>query len=112
MRCNKQRKGLVGGLIPIFFKVHGTLGREVLAVCDKEVCGKVLKAGEIEFFASESFYKGEELKEAELKEMLHEFDNVNLVGNKAVGIALQEKLISDENVVEIAGVKHVQIFKI
>jgi hypothetical protein len=37
---------------------------------------------------------------------------VNLVGNKAVGIALAENLVSEESVMEIAGVKHVQIFKI
>ena len=112
MRCNKQRKGLVGGLVPIFCKVHGSLGKEILAVCDKELCGKTLKSEDLEFVVSEGFYKDKELEESELKKMLREFDNVNLVGNKAVGIALEEKLASEENVVEIAGVKHVQMFKI
>lgn len=61
---------------------------------------------------SEGFYKERELEEAKLKKMLHEFENINLVGNKAVGIAVEEKAVLPESVVEITGVKHVQIFKI
>jgi len=71
-----------------------------------------LKAGEIEFSVSESFYRGEEILEQALKEKLKEFDNVNLVGNKAVGIALEEKAVVSESVIEISGVKHVQMFTI
>ncbi len=48
----------------------------------------------------------------ELRSKLHEFGSINIVGNKAVQIALDEGVVSDENVLEIAKVKHVQIFKI
>ena len=48
----------------------------------------------------------------ELRNKLHEFENINIVGNKAVQVALDEGVVSDENVIEIAKVKHVQIFKI
>lgn len=48
----------------------------------------------------------------ELQSKLHEFGNINIVGNKAVQVVLDEGLVSDENVIEIAKVKHVQIFKI
>ena len=98
--------------VPIFFKVHGIAGKEVLAACDKELCGKVLKQGEMEFFVSEVFYKGEETSKQALKAKFQEFDNINLVGNKVVSAALEENLVSKECVIEINGVKHVQIFKI
>ncbi len=82
-----------------------------MAVCDKELCGKTLRAEKIEFRVSEKFYKERELAESEFKKILHEFDNINLVGNKTVGIALEEKAVLPESIIEIAGVKHVQIFK-
>jgi len=99
-------------MVLIYCKVHFSQGTRVLAVCDKALCGKTLKEKGIEFIVSESFYKGEEITVEELKEKLQEFGNVNIVGNKAVGIALQEKLVGKESVIEIAGEKHVQIFKI
>ena len=99
-------------MVFIFCKVHGTGSNTVLAVCDKEILGKTLKEGKISFSASQSFYKGAEVGEEELRKKIREFGNVNIVGNKAVSIALEEKLVSQESIVEIAGVKHVQIFKI
>jgi len=83
-----------------------------LAVCDKELCGKTLKGKEIEFFVSKGFYNGEPVSIKELRGKLREFENINIVGNKAVKIALEEGIVSEENVIEIAKVKHVQIFKI
>ncbi len=111
LRCFKQRKGTVK-VVPIFHKVHGQGNEKVLAACDKEVLGKRLEQGKICFEVKESFYKGSEIEEAELRKKLHEFENINLVGNKAVALALEEKLALEENVMEIAGTKHVQIFKI
>lgn len=87
-------------------------GRQILAVCDRELVGKELKQGKISFSVSEQFYKDKEIDEAGFRQALHEFDNINIVGNKAVAIALEEKLASEESVKEIQGIKHVQIFKI
>ncbi len=84
----------------------------VLAVCDKELCGKTFKGKETEFVVSKDFYKGEPVSIKELQGKLHEFESINIVGNKAVQVALEEGIVSDENVIEIAKVKHVQIFKI
>ena len=41
--------------------------------------------------------------------MLHQFGNINLIGNKAVETALEEKFARAEQVIEIAGIKHLQI---
>lgn len=99
-------------MIPILFKVHGSGANAVLAACDKELCGKTLKSEKLEFLVSEGFYKGNEITEDNLRNKLHEFDNVNLVGNRVVSIAIEENLVLEENVIEISKVKHVQIFKI
>lgn len=99
-------------MVQILFKIHTMGAKEVLAVCDQEVCGKTLRGNKVELNVIESFYKGKKITEQELKTKLHAFENINIVGNKAVGIAIGEKLASEDNVIEVAGVKHVQIFKI
>ena len=83
-----------------------------MAVCDKELCGKTLKGKETEFIVSKGFYNGEPVSIKELRGKLHEFESINIVGNNAVQVALEEGIVSEENVIEIAKIKHVQIFKI
>jgi len=96
----------------IVYKVHGSGGKSILAACDLELCGSTLKAGKIEFLVSEGFYKGEEISKEALGKKLHEFENINLVGNRVVEIAISENLVSKENVLDLGKAKHVQIFKI
>ena len=81
----------------------------MLAAADKELIGKTLSGNGIKFEVSEQFYKGEEITSEELAKMLHEFGNINLVGEKAVAVALGEKLAGESQVLEIEGVKHIQI---
>ena len=81
----------------------------MLAAADKELIGKTLRGNGIELEVSEKFYKGEEIAPKELREMLHEFGNINLIGEKAVSAALDEKLAEKSQVLEIAGAKHLQI---
>ncbi|HLD58080.1 MAG TPA: DUF424 family protein [archaeon] len=95
----------------IFHKIHSSGTNFVLAVCDRELLGKTLKRGELEFKVSESFYGNKGITEAKLKKLLHEFGNINLVGKKSVGIALKERLLSEKNIIDISGVPHAQIFQ-
>jgi hypothetical protein len=57
----------------------------------------------------EGFYRGKAIPKEELKSLLHQFSNINLVGDRAVAAALEEKLANKEQVLEIGGVKHLQI---
>ena len=83
-----------------------------MAVADKELIGKTLKDKNIELEVREKFYNGEEISKEELKTLLREYGNINLVGNKAVGVAIEEKLASEKQVMKIDGIKHVQIMMV
>ncbi|MFH1240283.1 MAG: DUF424 family protein [Candidatus Diapherotrites archaeon] len=96
----------------IYFKSHKSPKGNVLAVCDKELIGKILEENHFHFEIYESFYKGEKITPKKLKKLIHEFDNINLVGEKSVGIAISEKIASEKNVIRIKNVPHVQIFTI
>ena len=96
----------------IYCKIHSTPEGEVLAACDKKLVGKTLREREINFSVSESFYREEEVTEQKIAELLEEHHNVNLVGEKCVGIAVKKGLINKTSVIRIAGVPHAQIFRV
>lgn len=96
----------------IFYKIHSNSLGNILAVCDKEVVGKNLEEGNYFLEVKESFYKGKEVNAEELAEKLKEFENINLVGEKCIGVALKEEMANEKSVIKIAKVPHLQIFKI
>lgn len=88
-------------------------GKTVLACCDKELAGKILKKGELEFEVKESFYKDQKVSKEKLKELLEEADSINLIGEKTVSVALGSSWIKKEDIITIDGkIPHAQIFKI
>jgi len=92
--------------------LHNAQGIEVLACCDSELVGKTLKDGEITFEVREKFYREFEVSEERLAELLKEASNANLVGKKAVGVALKQGLITESSIKLIENTPHVQIFRI
>ncbi len=88
-------------------KIHDAgMGRTVVAVCDKELIGKRLMQDEIEINVTERFYKGDEVNEAEIVKILSEAANINLLGKKAVDLALKTGIIDKEDILMIQGVPH------
>jgi len=90
-------------------------GKEkIVAVCDSELIGKVLREGELvlnlEKYAS--FYQGEEADEAAVEKELLTATSINLVGKKATGIAKKMKLVKESDFIKIQKVPHVQIYRI
>ena len=85
---------------------------KLLAACDREILGKKLKFGEIDFEIKKSFYFERFAEKKEIIPLLKEAKIINLIGNEIVNLAAELKLINKENVKFIDGVAHVQIYKI
>jgi len=81
-------------------------------VADKELIGKTIKRKNVEFEVSEEFYGKEPISAGELKQKLSKYANINLIGEKAVAVAIEENLARGKQVKEIAGVKHLQVIVI
>ena len=58
---------------------------------------------------SEIFYKGEAVGRDALVDRMKSVSIMNLVGDEVVTIAIEEGYASEDNVIEIDGVKHVQV---
>lgn len=64
------------------------------------------------FEIKEKFYREFELSEERLAELLKNAGNANLVGKKAVNVAIKHGFISNSSVKFVQGIPHVQIFRI
>ena len=95
-------------------KVHSRQGEKIVALCDKELLGKVLKEGEtvLDLENYREFYEGEEASEEKAKEHLKDASSANLVGKKSVKIALEMELAKEEDVKHIESVPHLQVYRI
>lgn len=83
----------------------------VLATCDAELLGRILRDGKIVFEVKEGFYKGSKVSVEEAIELVKQCTIVNMVGKHIVDRAVQEGLIHPEAILEISGVPHAQIVK-
>ena len=99
-------------MIILYIKVYELQGQRILACCDREMLGRTLRDGEIQFEISEVFY-GRELDTAErLRDELARCTIANVVGSRAVGLAVECGAVREENVIFICGVPHVQMMRL
>ena len=100
------------GAPALYCKTYSVDNNTVLACCDKEVLGKNLKEGNYDVHIEEDFYRGEEINEEKLAELLKESNNINLFGKKSVGVALKQGLLSEKDIIKIEGIEHAVIMRL
>ena len=92
----------------IYVKVH----KDVVALCDEDIIGKTFEDSKRKLEVSERFYRGDLLDEEKVIGVLKKSKNLNLVGNNVVKIALDNGIISKEEVIKIGEVNHAQIYTV
>lgn len=89
----------------MFVKIIKTY-RNVVAVCDKELLGKVFEEGIRLLDVKESFYRGEQVSEEKAIEIMKKYfvedATFNIVGARSVQAALNAGIISEENIGEVS----------
>jgi uncharacterized protein len=98
----------------MYAKKHIAKEGPVVALCDKELIGKVLREGELvlDLKKYSGFYVGEIVGKAKAKEMLKDAISINLVGKKSLALALELKLCKSGEEKNVAGVPHLQIYRL
>ena len=97
----------------MFVKIHKTY-RDVVAICDSELIGKIFYEGKFQLDVKENFFKGDTLKgtskisEEEvikiMKEMSAEDSTFNIIGEKSVNAGLKAEIISEDGIKKIQGI--------
>lgn len=84
-------------------------GRERLfAVCDEELVGRSFKQGQLRLTVNPDFYDGFRAGEDEFERHLRSCTVANLVGQRAVDLAIELGYVAKDNVLTIEGVPHAQ----
>jgi len=90
-------------------KIHKSY-RDLVAVCDTELLGKYFEEGGFQLDVKESFYKGDEIDDDELQEILQDMRKedatFNIVGKKSVQASINAEIISEESVKKISGIPY------
>lgn len=99
----------------IYFKKYDAEKGAILAMCDEELIGKVIKEGEvvIDLDKYSGFYKGDLISEAEAAEVLNDdIFSANIVGKRSIEAVVKAGLAKHGDERIIAGVPFLQIFTI
>lgn len=85
----------------------------VLALCDENLLGKVFEDGDLclDLKKSKSFYEGKRVSQAQALELLKNAENINVVGKKSVA-AVKLAFGKTGKALEIAGVPHLQVYRV
>ncbi|MCW6160405.1 MAG: DUF424 family protein [Candidatus Micrarchaeales archaeon] len=101
----------------IYIRIHNSDNGSVVAMCDKALIDRVLIEGEIvmDIKTYASFYNDKLVGKDEAKRMIGEADGIysaNIVGEEAVGIALEMKIIEAENILNIQKVPYAHAYRV
>lgn len=89
-------------------KIHKREGKTIVAVCDDNLSGKRIEEGDLQLDLTSDFYSGEERSGVEAGDIMRNADVVNLVGEEAVKIGIEEGIIEKSNIIYVAGIPHAQ----
>ncbi|MHA1733853.1 MAG: DUF424 domain-containing protein [Promethearchaeota archaeon] len=97
----------------VYFKIHESQGKTVVAACDEILLGREIhdKSNNRKVKVSEGFYGGELTTVEKCVEILEKCDNINIIGEKIVKIAIERNLIHASAVIQIDQIPHAIRFR-
>jgi hypothetical protein len=97
----------------MYVKIHrNSSGDEVVAVCDRELLNTSIRSGELEIVISEAFYGGKLSTADEVSKLLCAADNVNIMGERSVSLAIELGLVGKDGCIRIGSVPHAQVIRL
>lgn len=93
-------------------KIHRYSGvSHIVAVCDTELLNTTLTDDDLTIHVSEAFYGTTECTEDEVKEGIQSASNCNLIGKKAIRIAIECGILDENGYMMVGNVPHAQIYR-
>jgi hypothetical protein len=87
----------------------------LVSVCDADCLGETFAHDRGELEVTESFYGGAEAEAAGAERVvasLRRATTANLVGERAVGLAVEAGLVDEDRVLELDGTRHAQLVRL
>ncbi|MFC4436222.1 MULTISPECIES: DUF424 domain-containing protein [Natrialbaceae] len=83
----------------------------LVAVCDADVLGETFESDELSLTVTEEFYGGETVDESAVVDSLSRATVANIVGSRAVELAIEEGFIDEANVLDVGSTRHAQLLR-
>lgn len=83
----------------------------LVAACDEHLVGQCFREDALKLDVNEGFYKGDSVPGERLIQELQEASIANLVGEKTIGVAIENGFIDADSVILIGGVPHAQMVR-
>ena len=97
----------------MFIKIHHSPGvADVVAVCDRELLNTTISDDKLTVRVHDSFYGTTLVSEDEVRSALEKAGNINLMGERAVNVAISLGLITRSECIMIGNVPHAQIYQV
>jgi hypothetical protein len=97
----------------MYMKIHrNPAGDEVVAVCDRELLNTSVSSGDLEVHISEPFFGGSLSTPEEVSKVLTKAENVNIMGERSVALAVGLGLVDRDGCIRIGPVLHAQIVRL
>lgn len=91
----------------MLIKIHKSY-RDVIAICDSNILGQKFEQGKMQLDLTGEFFNGEDKPESEIlkiiEDAVREDATFNIVGKKAVQLALKAGIIDKKGIKKIQGV--------
>ena len=95
-----------------YLKVHDSGGREIVALCDKELIGKIFRENDLKLEVNERFYKGDLINAEEARQLLTNFSNINIVGENSIKICRELEIVNDDSIMIVEGISYAMVLSI
>jgi hypothetical protein len=84
---------------------------KLINICDVDLIGKTLNEGKLRMHISRDYFGGQIVDGSQALRMMKESSIINLAGQRAVEMALANKLAAEQAVRRIEGVPFLMIYK-
>ncbi|MDY6819243.1 MAG: DUF424 domain-containing protein [Halobacteriales archaeon] len=84
----------------------------LVTACDRDILGETFEDGEVSITVTEEFYDGEVADRETVVTSLARAQVANIVGTRAVRIAIEAGIIEATNVLEIDTTRHAQLVRL
>lgn len=82
----------------VYFKIHRSHNREVLALCDDSLLGQVIFNEKAQMKVSTNFYRGQKIATEEALQLMRNYVNINALGS-TIELGIKFEVIKKEAVI-------------
>lgn len=84
----------------------------LVSVCDRDLLGETFEDGDVSLTVTEEFYDGEPVDSEAVVDALSRAAVANLVGTRAVAVAIDAGYVKETNVLDIEDTPHAQFMRL